>query len=161
MGRASHFHINNGANPSYCHDPPLLLPLGPSTNQERINHERRKVHRPHHQQRWRRLSKCGGNEGYRNTGDNYWGCCDAHMVKWCIGSGLFPPEDETPDDWERNAKALEAYQEVEPIFSQYRAELAITKRAMWSWPIATASASSGRASTRMAAGGPRPTWREV
>ena len=39
------------------------------------------------------------------------------MVKWYIGSGLFtPPEDETPEDWERNAKALGAYQEVEPIF---------------------------------------------
>ena len=61
--------------------------------------------------------KCGQTGGYRNVGRNHWGACDTHKTCWPIGENLFSSwHDETEEVWERNARELEVYEVVKPIF---------------------------------------------
>ena len=60
--------------------------------------------------------QCRGSDGFLNLGRSHWGLCDAHQVKWPIGSNLFSSwQDETEADWARNASKLDGYVEVEPF----------------------------------------------
>ena len=60
--------------------------------------------------------KCGNENGFMNIGRNHWNVCDAHKTKWPIGSNLFSCWlEESTEDWERNAKVLDGYEEVEPL----------------------------------------------
>ncbi len=60
---------------------------------------------------------CGKSDGYSNVGRNHWGSCDAHKVKWSIGSNLFSSwHDEDETVWQKNAERLSTYREVKPIY---------------------------------------------
>jgi hypothetical protein len=56
--------------------------------------------------------ECGRSDGYLNIGRVHWYYCDAHRVKWCIGSNLFSSwRDEDEPTWQRNAQHLAPYRE--------------------------------------------------
>lgn len=60
--------------------------------------------------------KCGRFDEYFNVGREHWVLCHRHMLAWCAGANLpfFDSDDETPDDWRRNAEILKHYTEVTP-----------------------------------------------
>lgn len=59
---------------------------------------------------------CGANHGYMNVRAEHWIVCDAHKVKWRIGSNLFSCwKDENESVWLLNAERLLGYSKVEPL----------------------------------------------
>jgi len=59
---------------------------------------------------------CGANHGFLNVRAEHWIVCDAHQVKWCVGSNLFSSwKDENERIWRRNAEKLLGYSKVEPL----------------------------------------------
>lgn len=66
--------------------------------------------------------ECTLNNGHLNVGRTHWMVCHKHRVRWCIGSNLFSVwRYESEEDWERNARLLDRYKEVEPLMStRYR-----------------------------------------
>jgi len=59
---------------------------------------------------------CGKTDGYFNLRRNHFFVCHEHRVKWIVGENLFSSwRQETPDDWERNAKRFSEYADVEPV----------------------------------------------
>jgi hypothetical protein len=49
-----------------------------------------------------------------NVGSRHWGACADCEVKWPIGANLLPSwQDESEEDWKRNAKLLASYSEAE------------------------------------------------
>ena len=60
---------------------------------------------------------CRSNDGYLNIGKTHVVFCDEHKVCWVRGGNLFGSwRHETEEDWDRNAKKLAEYREVEPYF---------------------------------------------
>lgn len=60
--------------------------------------------------------KCGQSK-HLNVGRNHWACCPEHKVRWPVGENLFSSwHYETPEIWERNARQLDDYEIVEPIY---------------------------------------------
>jgi hypothetical protein len=58
--------------------------------------------------------ECGRSDGYRNIGRQHWYFCDAHRVRWSVGSNLFSSwRHEDDATWQRNAEHLEPYREVD------------------------------------------------
>ena len=56
---------------------------------------------------------CGEEGKWLNVGSSHWGVCTDCEVKWAIGTNLLPSwQDETDDDWKRNAKLLASYEEA-------------------------------------------------
>src|ERR1700733_15172311 len=46
---------------------------------------------------------CGANHGFLNVRAEHWIVCDAHKLKWCVGSNLFSSwKDENERIWRRN-----------------------------------------------------------
>lgn len=63
---------------------------------------------------------CHETDGCLNVQSTHWFVCDKHKVAWCIGSNLFSSwQDETKEDWERNAAKLDSYEEVKPVYPCY------------------------------------------
>jgi hypothetical protein len=59
---------------------------------------------------------CGDSDGYPNAGKSHWLFCDAHMVRWCIGSNLFSNwRDETEHEQRLKWRRIENYAEVMPL----------------------------------------------
>src|SRR5277367_1821432 len=59
---------------------------------------------------------CGANHGFLNVRAEHWIVCDAHQVKWCVGSNLFSSwKDENERIWRRNTERLLGYSKVEPL----------------------------------------------
>jgi hypothetical protein len=57
--------------------------------------------------------RCGRNDGHLNVYKSHWFICKRHKMKWYAGYDLFPSwQEETEEDWRRNAKTLSLYQEV-------------------------------------------------
>jgi hypothetical protein len=57
---------------------------------------------------------CGEKGKWLNVGSTHWGICTDCEVHWPIGTNLVPSwQDETEDDWNRNAKLLASYTAVE------------------------------------------------
>jgi hypothetical protein len=57
---------------------------------------------------------CGEKGKWLNVGSTHWGICTDCEVHWPIGTNLVPSwQDETEDDWNRNAKLLASYSAVE------------------------------------------------
>ena len=55
---------------------------------------------------------CGEMTGFLNVGSTFWAICGKHRIKWHVGENLFCGwRNETPDQWEANAKVLASYQE--------------------------------------------------
>jgi len=56
---------------------------------------------------------CGENGQWLNVGSRHWGACADCEVKWPIGANLLPSwQDESEEDWKRNAKLLASYSEA-------------------------------------------------
>ncbi|MBZ5496654.1 MAG: hypothetical protein LAP85_09640 [Acidobacteriia bacterium] len=61
--------------------------------------------------------KCGGVDGLLNIGPDHFCVCHKHKAKWYRGSNLLSGwQQETEEDWQKNAVLLAGYREVEPIF---------------------------------------------
>src|SRR5271156_5543169 len=59
---------------------------------------------------------CGEQQGYLNVRTEHWIVCDAHEVKWRIGSNLFSSwKDDDESVWLRNAEKLMGYSKVIPL----------------------------------------------
>ena len=57
---------------------------------------------------------CGEKGKWLNVGSTHWGICTHCEVHWPIGTNLVPSwQDETEDDWNRNAKLLASYSAAE------------------------------------------------
>ena len=57
---------------------------------------------------------CGEKGKWLNVGSTHWGICTDCEVHWPIGTNLVPSwQNETEDDWNRNAKLLASYTAVE------------------------------------------------
>ena len=57
---------------------------------------------------------CGEKGQWLNVGVDHWGICTDCEVNWPIGTNLMPSwQDESEDDWNRNAKLLASYSAVE------------------------------------------------
>jgi len=57
---------------------------------------------------------CGETGKWLNVGSRHWGACADCEVKWPIGANLLPSwQDETEEDWKRNADLLASYSEAE------------------------------------------------
>jgi len=57
---------------------------------------------------------CGETGKWLNVRSSHWGVCTDCEVKWPIGANLLPSwQDETEEDWKRNAKLLASYSEAE------------------------------------------------
>jgi hypothetical protein len=71
--------------------------------------------------------ECRETDGYLNIGRNHWFVCHKHKKKWCIGFNLFSSwQEESKEDWERNAKLISDYEGIEefhPTLSIERLEL--------------------------------------
>ena len=60
---------------------------------------------------------CGSGGNMANIGRDHWAACPVHMTKWWIGSNLFSSwREEKQADWDRNARELSGYVEVQPIY---------------------------------------------
>lgn len=72
-----------------------------------------------------------GNEGeYMNVFKSHWFVCDRDKVKWYVGYNLFSSwQEETKEDWDRNAAKLEGYRQVRP----YRGMMRDFKPARVAW----------------------------
>jgi hypothetical protein len=69
--------------------------------------------------------ECGKTDGYLNTGSAHWFVCDAHRVRWCIGSNLFSSwRDETEDEQRRAWERVDDYAEVKPVYPDLDVEAA-------------------------------------
>lgn len=63
--------------------------------------------------------ECGGNDGYLNVGRNHWYICHEHKTRWLLGSNLFSSwQEQSEEDWKRNAELISDYKNVEPIFDE-------------------------------------------
>lgn len=60
--------------------------------------------------------KCGRCDGWLNVGREHWVVCHLHMLTWCVGANLpeFIRDEDTRDEWDRNATILDRYTEVSP-----------------------------------------------
>jgi hypothetical protein len=59
---------------------------------------------------------CKGQDGYLNVERDHWFKCDEHKVRWHVGSNLFTSwHGEDEEIWEKNARILSEYEEVEPV----------------------------------------------
>ena len=57
---------------------------------------------------------CGEKGKWLNVGSTHWGICTDCEIHWPIGTNLVPSwQDETEDDWNRNAKLLANYTAAE------------------------------------------------
>ena len=57
---------------------------------------------------------CGEKGKWLNVASTHWGICADCEVHWPIGTNLIPSwQDETEQDWSRNAKLLASYSPVE------------------------------------------------
>jgi len=57
---------------------------------------------------------CGETGKWLNVRSSHWGVCADCECKWPIGSNLLPSwQEETEEDWKRNAKLLASYSEAE------------------------------------------------
>ncbi len=57
---------------------------------------------------------CGEKGKWLNVGSTHWGICTDCEVHWPIGTNLIPSwQDETEEDWNRNAKLLASYSAAE------------------------------------------------
>ena len=57
---------------------------------------------------------CWEKGKWLNVGSSHWGICSDCEVHWPIGTNLIPSwQDETEDDWNRNAKLLASYSAAE------------------------------------------------
>ena len=53
---------------------------------------------------------------FLNLRRDHYCICEKHKVCWCVGSNSFSSwHHETEEDWERNRKMLEGYEEVESV----------------------------------------------
>lgn len=60
--------------------------------------------------------ECGNNDGAVNVSSEHWCVCDAHKVKWYVGSNLFSCwQDENEEAWRQNAEMLSRYSTAEPL----------------------------------------------
>ena len=56
---------------------------------------------------------CGGTDGFYNIGAQAWAVCEAHRVKWWIGTAIDDEWlNETPRDWTASAHYLDSFQQV-------------------------------------------------
>ncbi len=62
---------------------------------------------------------CRKEGHYINVYKSHWFLCDEHRKRWCPGYNLFSSwMNETEEDWKRNARRLEAYEECEPYMGE-------------------------------------------
>jgi hypothetical protein len=60
--------------------------------------------------------KCRRTDGYLNVGRDHWFVCDAHRLRWYVGSNLFSCWRDEPDSLHaENKRMLETFAECEPI----------------------------------------------
>ena len=58
--------------------------------------------------------ECGKTDGFLNLERVHYFYCDAHRTRWRVGSNLFSCwRDEEEETWERNARHLEHYRDVD------------------------------------------------
>jgi hypothetical protein len=60
--------------------------------------------------------RCGSTDGYVNAGCGHWFVCNAHRVKWFVGSNLFSSvHDQTEADQRAVWAPVEDFATVEPV----------------------------------------------
>ena len=60
--------------------------------------------------------RCGQVDSCLNVERVHWFVCHTHRAKWRVGENLFSAwQNETEEQWDKNAYQLSGYDEVEPV----------------------------------------------
>lgn len=62
---------------------------------------------------------CKPSTDILNIRKNHWATCHEHQVCWSVGYNLFSSwQEETEEDWTRNAQRLQGYKIVKPWYPE-------------------------------------------